>query len=344
MQVARLYGIRDVRVEEMPEPGEPGRGEVLLRLTVVGVCGSDVHYYTQGRIGDQVVTRPLILGHEPAGVVEALGPGVTHLRAGDRVAVDPAVSCGACESCREGHPNLCPQVRFFGTPPVDGAFRELVVHPASCVFPLPPEVSEEEGALLETFGVGLHAVDLGHLRPGFTVAVLGCGPVGLMTLLAARLGGAAQVFATDLLSWRLEAARELGATAAFNPQERDVVREILAATQGRGVDVAFEAAGAAETPQQCTEVAKRGGTVVLIGIPDDDTLHLTHSTARRKGLTLKMCRRMKHVYPRAIRLVAKGCAPLAPLVTHRFPLSRVAEAFDLVANYRDGVIKAVVEM
>lgn len=344
ISVARLYGPRDIRVEEMEPPGQPRPQEVLVRLKAVGVCGSDVHYFKSGRIGSAVVTEPLIMGHEPGGIVEAVGEGVTHVRVGDCVAVDPAISCGTCESCVRGHPNLCPHVRFFGTPPVDGVYRELVLHPAHAVFPLPAGMTCEEGALLETLGIGLHAVDLSHLRPGETAAVLGVGPVGLMTLAAARVAGASRLFASDLLEPRLAMARTYGADVTLRADEADVVEAILEATSGRGVDVAFEAAGAAETPQQCAEAVKPGGTVVLIGIPEDDQLRFQHGTVRRKGLTIKICRRMKHTYPRAIALVSGGQINVARLVTHRFPLERLAEALELVAGYRDGVVKAMIEL
>jgi L-iditol 2-dehydrogenase len=263
---------------------------------------------------------------------------------GQRVAIEPAQSCGVCEPCREGHPNLCPHVRFFGTPPVDGAYRELVNVPAHGVFPLPDRLSDAEGALLETLGIGIHAVDLSHLRAGQTVAVFGTGPVGLVTLAVARVAGASQIFAVDRLAPRLAVARALGADVVLRAGEADPVAAILEATGGRGVDVAFEAAGAPETPQQCAEVAKVGGTLVIIGIPADDTLSFQHATVRRKGLTIKLCRRMKHTYPRAIALVASGQINVKPLLTHTFPLSRIAEAFDLVEGYRNGVVKAVIEM
>lgn len=342
MKVARLYRAHDLRVEKADPPGPPGPGEVQVRMKAVGVCGSDVHYYSQGRIGSAVVEKPLIMGHEPAGVIAAVGAGVETLQVGQRVAVEPAQSCGACEPCREGHPNLCPQVRFFGTPPVDGAYCERVNVPAPNVFLLPDTLSDAEGALLETLGIGLHAVDLSHLRAGQTVAVFGTGPVGLVTLAVARTAGATRLFAVDLLPWRLEIARQLGADQTFVAGETDPAAAIWEATRGRGVDVALEAAGAAETPQQCAEVVKIGGTVVIIGIPADDSLSFQHTTVRRKGLTIKLCRRMKHTYPRAIDLMASGRIDLKPLLTHTFPLERIGEAFDLVEGYRDGVVKAVI--
>lgn len=343
MKAARLHGPRELKLEHLPEPGHPGPGEVLLQVAAVGICGSDVHYYTDGRIGDTALGRPLILGHEPAGVVLEVGELVTAVQPGDTVAIDPAVPCGWCEWCASGHPNLCPNVRFFGSPPVDGAFRERLLHPAECCFPLPENLTAVDGALCETLGVGLHAVDLAHLHPGQSVAVLGCGPVGLMTLQAARLAGATPIYASDLLPERLEVAQSLGAEELIDASEQDAAALIRQATGGRGVDVAFDCATSCETAAQACAVAKIGARVVLCGIPPDDRIELSHSVARRKGLTIKFARRMKHVYPRAIRLAARGMVELDTLATHRYPLEAIDEAFQVVEARRDGVVKAVVE-
>ncbi len=346
MRASRLHGIRDLRLEELPRP-EPGRGEVLLRVASVGVCGSDVHYYTDGAIGDQVVTEPIILGHEFSGWVAELGPEVgASLEVGQLVAVDPAIPCGACELCRRGHPNLCPNVRFCGTPPINGVFAEYAVMPAENCFPLPPGLTSVEGAMLEPLGVAIHAVDLAHLRPGYSVAVLGAGPIGLLIAAVARVAGAAEVYVTEPLAYRRQFALDFVADAAVDPyeEETDVVAEIARLTEGRGVDVAFEAAGADETPDQCAGAARRGGKVIVAGIPSNDKMIFRASTARHRGLTIKLVRRMKHTYPRAIRLVEKGLVDVEALATHEFPLERIAEAFDMVARYGDGVIRAVIQV
>ncbi|NUQ00743.1 MAG: NAD(P)-dependent alcohol dehydrogenase [Armatimonadetes bacterium] len=343
MKAARLYGVHDLRVEEMPEPGHPGPGEVLLELRAVGICGSDIHFFADGSIGDKALGSPLILGHEPAGVVIEVGDNVTHLRRGALVAIDPAVPCGYCEWCASGHPNLCPQVQFFGSPPTDGALRERLLHPAECCFELPEDLTAIDGALCETLGVGLHAVDLSHLHPGQSVAVIGCGPVGLMTLQVARCAGATPLIAADLIPERLEVARSLGADLTINATELPTVAAVMDYTERRGVDVAFDCATSRETAEQCCELVKIGGRVVLCGIPPHDRFSLSHSTARRKGLTLKFARRMKHVYPRAIQLAERGMVELDTLATHRFPLEQVDQAFQAAETRRDGVIKAVVE-
>jgi L-iditol 2-dehydrogenase len=343
LRAARLHGIRDLRLEELPRPA-PGRGEVLLRVAAVGVCGSDVHYYLAGRIGDQVIETPLILGHEFSAWVAEPGEGVEGLATGQLVAVDPAASCRRCEACQHGHPNLCPAVRFCGTPPVDGVLAEHTVAPAGNCFPLPEGFDPAEGALLEPMGVAIHSVDLAHLKPGQTVAVLGAGPIGLLAAAVARTAGAGAVYVTEPLAYRRQFALNYVADAALNPDETDVVAEIAHLTGGRGVDVAFEVAGAPETPDQAAAVTRAGGRVILIGIPTDDTLTLTASTARRKGLTIKLVRRMKHTYPRAIRLAQSGAVNVESLATHRFPLERVAEAFEIVAAYDDGVLRAIIQV
>jgi L-iditol 2-dehydrogenase len=343
MRVARLHGIHDLRLEEMPQP-EPGPGEVLLKVASVGVCGSDVHYYEEGRIGDAVVTAPIIMGHEFSAWIAGQGPGVEGLEIGQLAAIEPAIPCGECESCQHGHPNLCPDVRFCGTPPIDGVFAEYTIMPAENCFPLPADFGPEEGAMLEPLGIAIHAVDLAHLKPGQTVAVLGAGPIGLLTAAVAKAAGAGAIYMTEPLADRRKFALDYVADAALNPDEVDVVAEITRLTGGRGVDVAFEAAGAPETPDQAAAVARYGGVVVIAGIPSDDTYSMGASTARRKGLTIKLVRRMKHTYPRAIRLVQEGLVDVKPLVTHLFPLERIADAFEMVVDYDDGVLRAVIQV
>jgi L-iditol 2-dehydrogenase len=343
MRVSRLHGIRDLRLEELPRP-TPGAGEVLLRVAAVGVCGSDVHYYLHGRIGSQVVTKPIIMGHEFSAWVARLGPGVKGLETGQLVTVDPGISCGKCEPCRQGHPNLCPNVRFCGTPPIDGVFAEYSLMSAENCYPLPDGFSPIDGAMLEPLGIAIHSVDLAHLHAGQTVAVLGAGPIGLLIAAAAKAAGASQILMTEPLAHRRQFALDYVADAALNPDDIDVVAEIERLTGGRGVDVAFEAAGAPETPQQAAAVVRIGGKVIVAGITADDTMNMNASTVRHKGLTIKVVRRMKHTYPRAIRLVQTGMVDVKSLATHLFPLERTDEAFELVAAYGDGVLRAMIQI
>ena len=343
MKAARLYGVRDIRIEEMPKP-VPGPGQVLLRVRAVGICGSDLHYYREGGTGEATIEDPLILGHEFSAEVSELGPGVEGLTVGQKVAVDPADACHKCEFCIEGNSNLCPQVVFRGTVGVDGAMREYLAYPAELCHPLPGDMTFADGAVLEPLGIGVHAVDLGKQKTAATVAILGCGPVGLMTLQVARAAGASRIFATEILDYRLEAATKSGATDVYNAEREDIAARILAETGGRGVDVVYEAAGAQETPEQAVQICKPGGTAVLIGIPSVDETHFTASTARRKGLTIKAARRMREVYPRSIALVEAGLVELRSVVTHHFSLDEVNEAMEVLDGYGDGAIKIILDV
>lgn len=343
MRAMLAHGPRDVRLGEVPRP-EPGPGEVLVRVKACGICGSDIHSYEYGEIGGTAIEEPLVLGHEPAGVIEALGPGVEGPAVGTPVAVDPATPCGRCEFCLEGHPNVCRQIEFYGNYPWHGAFREYLTRPADLVFPLPEGMGFDEGAVLEPLGIALYVAELGDIRLGDRVAILGSGPIGLLTLQMVRLSGAAEIFATDLVDERLEAAIRLGADEAWNAEGENVVAAIMDRTGGRGVDVAIEAAGAPEAVEQAMEVARPGGTVILVGIPADDRISFKASTVRRKGLTIKYDRRMKHAYPRCIALAQAGLVDLKALATHHFPLERLADAFELVSKRKDGVLKAIIEV
>ena len=331
MKSVRLHGMGDLRIhdEEVPVAGV---GEKLIRVKSVGVCGSDLHWFSEGSIGDAKLEHPLVLGHEFAGVTED----------GQRVAIDPAISCGHCEFCEHGHPNLCANLIFAGHGKHDGALREWMVWSEKSLFPIPDSISDDDGALLEPLGVAIHAVDLGKLKAGMTVGVFGCGPIGLLILQIAKLSGAATIIATDKFAHRVEAAKALGASQAFLVDENPRLSEIGAATRGRGVDVAFEAAGTQDAVDAAFAAVSTGGKVALAGIPDDDKTSFTASLARRKGLTIKLVRRMKHTYPRAIELVSKGLVDVRSIVTHRFPLEQVAEAFQ-VAQRREG-LKIIIDM
>jgi len=331
MKVIRLHARADLRLSDEPVP-VAGMGEKLLRVKAVGVCGSDLHWFSEAGIGDAQLKNPLVLGHEFAGETED----------GQHVAVDPAIPCGCCEFCEHGHPNLCSSLIFAGHGKYDGALREWMTWNEKCFFPIPESLSFVDGALLEPLGVAIHAVDLGKLKSGMSVGVFGCGPIGLLIVQLARLSGASQIIATDKLVHRVEAAKAFGASHSFLAEESRELEAIGAATQGRGVDVAFEAAGEQEAVDTAFAAVIPGGKVILAGIPDKDKTSFSASTARRKGLTIKLVRRMKHTYPRAIDLVSKGLVDVRSLVTHRFPLEQSAEAFR-VAQRREG-LKVIIEV
>ncbi|MCY4145362.1 MAG: alcohol dehydrogenase catalytic domain-containing protein [Chloroflexi bacterium] len=349
MQVARLYGPRDIRIADEPPPLRPARGEVRLHVGTVGLCGSDLHLYETGRIGYTNASSPFVLGHEFMGVVDALGDEALDglhepLQVGQRVAVDPAVPCWRCELCEQGHPNLCPHHSFYGLYPEDGALRDYMTVSARNCFPMPDSLSDASGPLLETLGVAIHALDLAKLRIGHSVAVLGAGPVGLLIARLAVLAGADSVIVSDKFGWRLQKARAWGAGHTLNVDEVDAVAAVAELTRGRGVDVAIEAAWADQSVQQAVAMARYGGRLVLVGIPPDDKLRIQHSAARRKGLTIMMSRRMKHTYPRAIQLAASGKVALDELVSHRFPLAQTADAYARNAAYAPGVNKVILQV
>ncbi len=333
---ARLHGRRDLRVEPLDHPGPPPDGWALVHPTAVGICGSDLHTFTDGRIGDTVLQGPLVLGHEFAGVVEQPGQGALDgngkpLREGQRVAVDPAWPCGKCDLCAAGHPNLCRDLPFCGLWPTPGAMQQHLHVPASACFPLPDEIDDVAGAVLEPFGVGLHAADLAHIQPHRSVAILGAGPIGLCALIATRLAGAAERFIHDPLPWRQAMAEQCGGKP-FDPDHPPEV------------DIVIECAWSDASIQQAADMLRPGGRMVVVGVPGDDRFAMTHSTARRKGLTLAFCRRMKHTYPRAIDLALGGRADLNVMVTHRFPLAQVDKAYDIAAQYRAAVVKVIIDV
>jgi L-iditol 2-dehydrogenase len=333
MRVARLHAVGDLRISEVPVPA-PEPGMSLVRVTAVGICGSDLHWWGEAGIGDATLAAPLVLGHEAAGVIVE-GP-----RNGERVAIDPAVPCGACRSCRDGHRNLCSHIRFAGHTGQDGVMRDFMAWPSELLYSLPDALTDAEGSLLEPLGVAIHALDLGHVRLGASVAVVGCGPIGLLLVQVLRAAGAGSVAAFDPLPHRVEAASRFGANIIVDPiQASDLIshRDLT----DEGVDVAFEMAGTDDAVQLAMAMVRPGGRVVLGGIPGDDRTTFQASVARRKGLTIAMVRRMKEVYPRAINLAAEHRVDLTHMVTHRFPLEKAPDAFAAAAQ-RVG-LKVIVE-
>ncbi len=343
MRSAFLYGVRDIRVETIPDV-DPGPGSVLLEVTAVGICGSDLHTYLFGSVGGIAPEQPLTLGHEAAGVVLAVGPGVDErqLRVGQRVAIDPAIACGVCERCQAGDPHLCERLMFMGLYPYHGALRQRMLYPAQTCVPVPDTISDVSAAMLEPLGVALHAIRLAQIQVGEDVAVVGCGAIGLLLVRLARLAGARRIFAADRYAWRLALAADYGADVALKADEVDLVQEVMRLTNRRGVDVAIEAAWADATANQCVEMARHGGRVVIVGIPVEDFITFRASAARRKELAILSSRRMKHTYPAAIALAQDRRVDLDVLASHTFSLEQTRDAFETAANYSDEVIRAVV--
>ena len=342
MKAVKWFGPRDMRLVEMEKPS-PRPHEALIRIESTGVCGSDMHYFADGRIGHTVITEPLILGHEYAGVVEAVGSEADLSLVGRRVAVEPGIPCLKCEWCTTGHYNVCPDMVFPGGPPYDGALCEYITVHARFCFPVPDTVSAAEAAMLEPLAVAVHTVELARLKPGETAAILGLGPIGLLVAQVARAAGAARLFGTDLLDYRVSAGTRFGVDDAFNASQADTVETILSKTNGRGVDVAFDCARSSETQGLACRIARPAGRVVLTGISGAEEDPFPVCVARRKELTVQWCRRFRFDYPRSIALLASGRVDVESLVTHSYPLERSNEAFELVLTFRDNVLKASID-
>ncbi|MHB1457830.1 MAG: NAD(P)-dependent alcohol dehydrogenase [Armatimonadota bacterium] len=343
MLAAKLYAPNDIRLEEIAKPS-PGPGQALLKITEVGVCASDVHWYNEGRIGETVMTDPLILGHEFAAIVAEVGDGVSNVKPGDRVAVEPAMHCGKCDMCLEGRYNICRKVLFCGTPPTNGALCEYLAWPASLLAPVPDSVSMGEAAMLEPMAIGVHAVNLVHDIKGKTIGVLGVGAVGLSILQAAKVAGCGELIATDLLPMRLDVARKLGASKTFDAGRPDIVEAVRDATNGRGLDVVFEAAGVNDAVRVATEIVRPGGLLVAGGIPDNNIMTVEASIVRRKELTIQLLRRSNNTLHDAIKLLAEGKVDVDSYITHRFPLTEVEAALKTARDDKANSIRVLVKV
>ncbi len=345
MKAAYLTALRTVEVRTIGEPRIERDDDVLIRIAAVGVCGSDMHYYRAGRIGDQVIEYPWIVGHECAGTIEAIGPAAGALKVGDRVAVDPLVVCGRCDQCLAGRAHTCRNQVFLGCPDqLPGALAEYLVMPAACCYVVPDAMTMTQATLIEPFTIGYYAARrLAGDVSGKTAAVFGAGPIGLCVMLALNHGGARAVYLTDVRDNRTALARRMGAHWTGNPERNDVVAEIMQA-QPLGVDLAFECAGEQETLDQCVDVLTPGGTLLAVGIPELDRVSFLMDQMRRKELTVQNVRRQNDCTAEAIRVAASGQVDLDPMVTHTYTLDRTGEAFDVVADYRDNVVKAIIDV
>jgi len=343
MKVAVMNGVGKMGFVEREIP-QPADNEVLVKLEYVGICGSDMHYYETGRIGDYVVEPPFVLGHEPGGVVVEVGKNVTHLKVGDRVALEPGKTCGHCEYCREGKYNLCPDVVFFATPPVDGVFQEYVAHEAALCFKLPENVDTQEGALIEPLAVGFHAANQGGAHAGQTAVVFGAGCIGLVSMMALKAEGVSRVYVVDIMQKRLDKAMELGATGVINSMNTDVQEEIGRLTEGKGVDLVIETAGMEVTTRQAIHVTKKGATIVLVGYSKTGEMTLPLSLALDKELTFKTVFRYRHIYPMAIEAVASGKVNLKGIVSNIFNFDDIQAAMDKSVSDKANIVKSVVKI
>jgi L-iditol 2-dehydrogenase len=343
MKVAVMTDLGKMAFVERDIP-QPGAGEVLVKLEYVGICGSDLHYYEQGGIGDFKVRFPFVLGHEPGGVVAEVGPGVTHLKVGDKVALEPGKTCGHCEFCKTGRYNLCPDVIFFATPPVDGVFQEYVAHEAGLCFKLADNMTTMEGALIEPLAVGFHAAAMGKAQLGETAVVTGSGCIGLVSMMAAKALGVSKIYQVDVVQKRLDKAKSLGAAEIINGAEEDVVKRIGELTGGRGVDLVIETSGTETAAAQGIKVLKKGGTQVFVGYSKTGMMNLPMGLALDKELTLKTIFRYRHIYPLAIDAVSRGLVDIKNIITNVFDFDDIQNAMDQSVHNKTEIVKSVIKI
>ncbi|MFA9376579.1 MAG: NAD(P)-dependent alcohol dehydrogenase [Lachnotalea sp.] len=343
MKIALMEKPGDIKIKEVAMP-EPKDNELLVQIKHVGICGSDIHYYEHGRIGDFVVENPIILGHECAGIVTGMGKDVTGFTLGDVVALEPGHTCGKCEFCLSGRYNLCPDVVFMATPPYDGAFCECVAYPSHMAFKLPIGIDTMEGALIEPLAVGMHATNQGKAQLGQSAVILGSGCIGLCTLLSLKAKGVTTIYVVDVIEKRLTKAEELGATKVINGLKEDTIETIMQLTEGKGVDMVYETAGNKITTAQTSALVKRGGTIILVGMAPDPTISYDFGTLMGKEASIKTVFRYRNIYPSAIAAVAAGMIPIKGIVTDTFKLANTAQAMEYSVKNKADIVKAVIEM
>ena len=339
MRTAELTAPKTFRMADMPIE-DPGPGEVQIRVGAVGICGSDLHAYSEGAVGSTPNVYPMVLGHEPAGTIVKTGLGVTGLAAGDHGALEPALYCYHCEFCNSGHYNVCANLRFLSSPHHPGFFRELVNLPVTNFLPVPSDISLDQATLIEPLAVALHSLRLASIGPSETVAVIGAGPIGLLTIAALRAAKAKQIWAVEPLAHRRELAKRIGADAALEPAE--AVKEILSSTGRRGVDCAIDCAAGDQTTGQAIELARNAGRVAITGIHSTPSVTMDGSTMRRKELTIFNVRRSNHESEAALELLQAHGDWFSPLLTHVREIDKIDEAFSIASHYQDGVGKMIV--
>ncbi|MBQ9643818.1 MAG: NAD(P)-dependent alcohol dehydrogenase [Lachnospiraceae bacterium] len=342
---AFMRGLDQMIIKEIPTPSAH-EGKVVVSLEYVGICGSDMHYFHSGRVGDYLVDldSDYMLGHECAGTVVEVGEGVTSLKVGDKVAIEPGYTCGKCEFCKTGRYNLCPDVIFLATPPVQGCNMEYIEYPADWCFKLPDNMTTKEGALIEPLSVGFHAANQADVQVGDTVVILGSGCIGLVTLLSCKAHGAGKIIVADLVDARLKKALELGADYVINSKEVDAIEEIKRLTDGQGAEKVFETAGSPVTITQTAFAVKRGGTICLVGLSAQSEITYNFSQIMDKEAKIVSVFRYRNIYPKAIAAVAKGAINVAQIVTHEFDLDHIQEAYNEAVNNKTDLVKAVIKI
>jgi L-iditol 2-dehydrogenase len=344
MLVAELSSPRRFQLTDAPVIPDPEPGQIQVAVKAIGVCGSDLHYFSDGGIGEARCVYPMVLGHEPAGIVRKCGPGVSGWSAGDRAVLEPALYCYHCEFCMTGHHNVCANLRFLSQPEEPGFFREFVNLPQHNLLPLPAHLSDQEGALVEPLAVVLHSMQFAAPRAGETAVVFGAGPIGLLTIAILKLSGVTRVWSVEPVAHRRDLARASGADAVIDPAAAVPSHEILGDTANRGVDIAIDCASKGDTVNQCIQAARHAGRVVVTGIPSEDYIRLPFHSMRRKELAFYSVHRSNHDSEAALRLLAAHSKLFAPMLTHQRPLADIQPAFQLCEQYVDGVGKLTITL
>lgn len=342
MKAMVLTGLNQMEMREVPDPVLVSEHDVMIRMGAVGVCGSDIHYYAEGKIGKKVVHYPFCVGHEGAGTVYQTGNKVKRVKPGDRVAIDPAISCGNCDQCLVGRPHTCLNLAFLGCPgQAEGCLSELIVIPESCLYPIPDSMSFEMAALSEPLSIGLYAAEMSVPMKNAKVGILGAGPIGISVLLPVLTMGAGIVYVTDKIDERVKLASQFGASWSGNPLKTDVVSEIREREPAM-LDVVFECCGQQEAMNQAVELLKPGGKLMIIGIPSFDTWKFPVDQLRHKELTVQNVRRQVHRVSKTLTMISEELIHPGAMITHKFAFGDTKKAFDLVSSYADGVLKAMI--
>ncbi len=343
MKAMMLTGIRQMEMKQVPDPMIVNDTDVLIKMKTLGVCGSDVHYYTTGKIGSQVVQYPFPVGHEGAGEVVKVGDAVKSVKPGDRVAIEPAMPCGVCDQCLAGRPHTCRKLKFLGCPgQADGCLSEYIVMPEQSCIPISNKLSYDQAAISEPLSIGVYAVQESIPMKGATIGILGFGPIGMSVLLPALAEGAGKVYVTDKIGDRLELAKKSGAHWTGNPDKTDVVAEVAAA-EPLLLDVVFECCGQQEAVDQAIDMLKPGGKLMIIGIPEFDRWSFSVDKMRHKEITVRNVRRQNNCVEKSLEMMENGKVDVSLMPTHRYKFDDTKAAFDLVTEYKDGVMKAMID-
>ncbi len=338
-----LTGLRKMKMVKVPKPQISNPEDVLIRMVTVGVCGSDIHYYTDGKIGSQVVKYPFTVGHECSGIVEKVGMSVSGIRPGDRVAIDPAMPCFQCDQCKSGRFHTCRRLKFLGCPgQAEGCLSDYIVMPEKSCFPIADSVTFEEAVISEPLSIGYYAIKLAGSLKNKNIGILGFGPIGMSVLLPALADHAGNIYVTDKINDRLHIAERCGATWTGNPEEKDIVQDI-ASMEPTLLDFVFECCGKQEAIDQAIKLLKPGGKLLIIGIPEFDRWSFPTDDFRRKEIAVQNVRRQNECTHTVLDLIANKKVDVMPMITHHFPFDKTDEAFELVANYKDGVMKAMID-